>query len=82
MNHEPLEHKKKKSALRKREREIVNLKREALKKPAKFKPAFLQATAVIIICEPSSEWTKFGGNAVLCRLTMICNISYVQNQNH
>lgn len=39
-------------------------------KPAKFKPAFLQAMAVIIICEPSSEWMKFGGNAVLCLLTI------------
>lgn len=26
-----------------------------LTKPAKFKPAFLQATAVIIMWEPSSE---------------------------
>jgi hypothetical protein len=40
-------------------------------KPAKFKPSFLQATAVIIMCEPSRECTKFGGKAVLWRLTMI-----------
>jgi hypothetical protein len=33
----------------------------------------LQATAVIIIWELSREWTKFGGKAVLCRLTITCN---------
>lgn len=25
------------------------------------------------MCEPSREWTKFGGKAVLCRLTIIYN---------
>lgn len=40
------------------------------KAPANVKPAFLQATAVIIIWEPSREWTKFGGKAVLCLFTM------------
>jgi hypothetical protein len=39
-------------------------------KPAKFRPALLLATAVIIMCDPSRECTKFGGKAVLCRLTM------------
>ena len=42
-------------------------------KPAKFKPALLQATAVIIIWELSREWTKFGGKAVFCRWTITCN---------
>jgi hypothetical protein len=40
-------------------------------KPVKFRPSFLQATAVIIVCELSRECTKFGGKAVLCCLTMI-----------
>lgn len=40
-------------------------------KPAKCNPASLQAMAVNIMCEPSSECTKFGGNAVLCFLTSI-----------
>lgn len=39
-------------------------------RPAKFSPAFLQATAVIIMWDPSREWTKLGGKAVLWRLTM------------
>lgn len=39
-------------------------------KPAKFKPALEQATAVIIICELSRECTKLGGKAVLCRLVI------------
>lgn len=38
-------------------------------KPAKHKPASLQARAVIIMCELSSECTKFGGNALLCFFT-------------
>lgn len=50
---------------------VIYIKWEEIQhKPAKFRPAFLQATAVIIMCEPSRECTKFGGKAVLCRLTM------------
>lgn len=41
-------------------------------KPAKRNPASLHAIAVIIICEPSSECTKFGGNAVFCFLIWTC----------
>lgn len=43
-------------------------------RPAKFNPAFLQATAVIIIWEPSREWTKLGAKADFCRLTITWNI--------
>lgn len=51
-------------------------------KPAKCKPALLQAIAVIIMCEPSSECTKFGGNADLCRLlsTWRSNMTIHQNE--
>lgn len=60
--------------------EIINVKlkiltswwKTTITRPAKCKPAFLQEIAVIIMCEPSRECTKFGGKAVFCRLTETC----------
>lgn len=42
--------------------------------PAKVRPALRHAVAVIIMCELSSECTKFGGNAVLCFCLETCKM--------